>query len=314
MFKPGKVILTLLLGATLAVAIIAQAGNAERAVWRVSKTSGEVWITHSGLQAIALSNYESVAPGDIVRTGRNGRVLLSRGEETILLSSNSQVEIASDIKAGFSTIFQKSGSILLEIEKRNIQHFEVQTPYLAAVVKGTKFRVTVEDGTSYVEVLRGQVEVKDYRSGQFALVNPDQAARVFARGPSGLSLAGSGALGPIQQGTPSAAPRQLAPELNELPTMPERHAETARETSSTPPDASRPTPHKMTLDAGDAFAGPERQPNKALGALNGGASDGTNRNEVATSLVIPAVVGVAVALGVGVVRRRKHIKPDKDRC
>jgi FecR protein len=318
MFKPGKVFLTLLLGATLAGAIIAQAAHAGQAIWRVSKTSGEVWVTRSGVQPIALSNDESVEPGDIVRTGRNGRVLLSRGEETILVSANSQVEIAPDTKAGFSTILQKAGSILLEVEKRNVQHFEVQTPYLAAVVKGTRFRVTVEDGSSNVEVLRGQVEVKDYRSGQFALVNPDQTARVLARGPSGLSLTGSGALSPIQQGTPSAAPRQLAPQLNELPTMPERDAETARETlSPTLPDASRTTPPKMVPDARGAFAGPERQPNKAPRASNGGASDitlsrvgGTNWSEVA----IPSVVGVAVALGVGVVRRRNRVKTDKDHC
>ena len=83
MFKAGKVILTLLLGATLAGPSSAEAAQAEQAIWHASKTSGEVWITHSGVQPIALSNNELVAPGDIVRTGRNGRVLLSRGEETI---------------------------------------------------------------------------------------------------------------------------------------------------------------------------------------------------------------------------------------
>ena len=319
MFRPGKVFLSLLLSATLAGAIIAQAAHAGQAIWRVSKTSGEVWVTHSGVQPIALSNDESVEPGDIVRTGRNGRVLLSRGEETIFVSANSQVEIAPDTEAGFSTILQKAGSILLEVEKRNVQHFEVQTPYLAAVVKGTKFRVTVEDGSSNVEVLRGQVEVKDYRSGQYTLVNPDQTARVLARGPSGLSLTGSGALSPIQQGTPSVAPRQFGPQLNELPTVPERDAEAARETlSPTSLGASRTTPpHKMVPDARGAFAGPERQPNKAPRALNGGASDitlsrvgGTNWSEVA----IPSVVGVAVAFGVGVVRRRSRVKTAKDHC
>src|SRR5262249_6716221 len=142
---------------------------------------------------------------------QNGRVLLSRGEETMLISPNTHLEIARDTAAGFSTILEKAGSILLEVEKRNVQHFEVQTPYLAAVVKGTKFRVTVEDGASNVEVLRGQVEVKDYRSGQVALVNPGQAARVLARGPSGLSLTGSGTVSPTQQGTPGSAQRQLAP-------------------------------------------------------------------------------------------------------
>lgn len=341
MFKPGKVSLTLLLGATLAVAMMAQAARAEQAVWRASKTTGEVWITHSGVQPVALSNDEAIAPGDVVRTGRNGRVLLSRGEETILVSANAQLEIAPNTTAAFSTILQTAGSILLEVEKRNVQHFEVKTPYLAAVVKGTKFRVTVEHDASNVEVLRGQVEVTDYRSGQIALVNPGQAAAVSAHGPSGLALTGSGALNPIQPGTPSAAPREFAPQPNGLPTVPERHADAARETlRSTPQDLSAPTTsHKigpgasgMAADAGGASAGPERQSSNAPSASNDGASDfmlsglvnwlkesvaggrGMNRNEdVAETLTIPATVGVAVALGVGVMRRRKRVKAGKDR-
>ena len=45
-----------------------------------------------------------------------------------------------------TTIIQQAGSILLEVEKRNVKHFQVETPYLAAVVKGTQFRVTVGQG------------------------------------------------------------------------------------------------------------------------------------------------------------------------
>ena len=44
----------------------------------------------------------------------------------------------------------------------------------------------------------------DFKSGQYALVQPDQAAQVSAQGSSGLSLSGSGTLSPIQQGTPRA--------------------------------------------------------------------------------------------------------------
>ncbi len=68
-----------------------------------------------------------------------------RGEETILISPNSVVGLPTEKKDGLSTtIMQQAGSILLEVEKRNIKHFEVETPYLAAVVKGTQFRVIGE--------------------------------------------------------------------------------------------------------------------------------------------------------------------------
>ena len=59
---------------------------------------------------------------------------------------------------GGKTIVQQAGSILLDVEKRNVKHFEVETPYLAAVVKGTKFTVTSGDEGASVKVTRGSVQ------------------------------------------------------------------------------------------------------------------------------------------------------------
>lgn len=172
-------------------------------VWRVSKVSGEAWIGGSGVQPASLGSAATLSPGDMIRTGRNGRVLLVRGAETMLISANSQISLPPSSSSGRSTtIIQQAGSILLDVEKRNVQHFEVETPFLAAVVKGTQFRVTVSGGSARVEVSRGQVQVADFRSGQFALVQQGQAARVSAGGAAGLSLSGAGKLGTIQQGTP----------------------------------------------------------------------------------------------------------------
>src|SRR5258708_39110277 len=110
-------------------------------------------------------------PGDNIRPGRNGRVLLARGNETMLISPNSVVGIPAEKQDGSkTTIIQQAGSILLEVEKRDSNHFTVETPYLAAVVKGTQFRVTVHNDDTQVDVLRGQVEVTDFKSGKYALV------------------------------------------------------------------------------------------------------------------------------------------------
>src|SRR5262249_38540173 len=118
---------------------------AQTAEWHVSKSSGEVWVATSGAQPVALRSDAVLKPGDTLSTGQNGRVLLARGAETILVSANSVVGIPTDKMDGYSTtIVQQAGSILLEVEKKNVQHFEVATPYLAAVVKGTQFRVTVD--------------------------------------------------------------------------------------------------------------------------------------------------------------------------
>ena len=175
-------------------------------VWSVSKSSGEVWISSAGAEQASLKQEEVLKPGDAIRTGRNGRVLLVRGEETILIAPNSVIAVPSEKKDGMSTtILQQAGSILLEVEKRNVKHFEVETPYLAAVVKGTQFRVTVNAVSTSVEVSRGQVEVSDFKSGQIALVMPGQAATSFTHGKSGLSLSGTGTFNPIEQGKPRAS-------------------------------------------------------------------------------------------------------------
>ena len=176
---------------------------AEGGTWSVSKSSGDVWITNGEVQQASLNPADNLKPGDTIRTGRNGRVLLVRGEESILVAPNSVVALPGEPKEGLSTtIVQQAGSILLEVEKRNVKHFEVETPYLAAVVKGTQFRVSVNAGSTSVDVMRGQVEVTDFKSGQIAQVMPGQKATAFEHGKAGLSLSGSGTFNPIEQGKP----------------------------------------------------------------------------------------------------------------
>jgi len=175
---------------------------AEDNIWQVSKVSGEAWIAGAGVQQVSLGQATTLKPGDTIRTGRNGRVLLVRGAESMLISANSQVAVPTTSGSGRSTILQQAGSILLDVEKKNVQHFEVETPFLAAVVKGTQFRVTVTSGSAKVDVQRGQVQVSDFRSGQFVLVQPGQAASVAGTGAAGLRLSGSGQFNPTQQGAP----------------------------------------------------------------------------------------------------------------
>jgi len=195
---------------TLGMASAARA--ADDGVWSVSKATGEVWIATDGAQQVALNQDETLKPGNTIRTGRNGRVLLVRGEETILISPNSVVGLPAEKKDGLSTtIIQQAGSILLEVEKRNVKHFEVETPYLAAVVKGTQFSVKVGAGNTKVGVIRGQVEVSDFKTGQVAQVMPGQSATAFEHGKPGLSLGGTGIFNPIEHGKPRASTIERIP-------------------------------------------------------------------------------------------------------
>src|SRR5258708_11477038 len=198
---------TQLLAAAFVLASASSGLAADDGAWTVSKSSGEVWLSSSGAQPASLTPEETLKPGDTVRTGRTGRVLLQRGAETMLISPNSVVGLPTEKKDGLATtILQQAGSILLEVEKRNVKHFEVETPYLAAVVKGTQFRVTVSAGDTSVDVIRGQVEGADFRSGLVARVMPGQVATVFAQGKPGLSVRGSGTVSPIGQSQPPTSP------------------------------------------------------------------------------------------------------------
>ncbi|CCE00637.1 FecR family protein [Bradyrhizobium sp. STM 3809] len=171
--------------------------------WLVSKSSGEVWVTSQGAAQVSLGREEALKPGDTIRTGPNGRVRLTRGAETMVIAPNSEVGLPTAARDGMATtILQRAGSILLDVEKRNVQHFEVETPYLAAVVKGTQFSVTITGRNTKVEVSRGQVQVSDFKTGQIAQVMPGQAATTFNTGRSGLKLTGSGSFSPIEQGRP----------------------------------------------------------------------------------------------------------------
>jgi hypothetical protein len=198
--------------AALLWSLASSALAAENDTWSVSKSSGDVWVTTTSADAVSLKQEDVLKPGDTIRTGRNGRVLLARGEETILIAPNSVIGLPTEKKDGLSTtILQQAGSILLDVEKRNVKHFEVETPYLAAVVKGTQFAVTVNAASTSVEVRRGQVEVSDFKSGQIAQVMPGQVATAFAHGKPGLSLSGTGQLHPIEHGQPRASSIERIP-------------------------------------------------------------------------------------------------------
>ncbi len=183
------------------------ANQANSSEWRVQKMSGDVWVETNQPTKIALTKDTVLQNGDKIKTGKNGRVLLMRNKETILVSPNSLIGLPQKAaEKGKTIILQQMGEILLDVEKRNVKHFEVSTPYLAAVVKGTQFRVTVDEEGSKVNVLRGKVEVSDFKTGQFVLVKPGQTALVQSpknkNNVQGLLLKGAGEKETIQKGSP----------------------------------------------------------------------------------------------------------------
>ena len=299
MFGRTRTICASLLLVMLAV-LYASSGEAAENVWRVSKSSGEVSMTTAAGQQTALTDGATVNPGDNIRTGQTGRVLLTRGEETILISPNSAVGIPAEKKSGLSTtIIQQAGSILLDVEKRDVQHFVVETPYLAAVVKGTQFRVTVNKDDARVDVVRGQVEVSDFKSGKYALVQPGQTAKVSALGSAGLSLSGVGSLSPIQQGTPRIASMNIP-----VPTI----APSARPapTTAAPAEVQAPHARSSTISPNDT-SWSSLLPSSSTGVPGSGGRNSRD-DDIVAAAAISCAVGLVVAFVVGAQRRRKSRK------
>jgi hypothetical protein len=304
MFRRIKAYCAPLLLAMLVIVYAGPKATAQELVWRVSKSSGDVSVTTSAGEQAALIAGATLKPGDNVRTGQNGRALLVRGEETILISPNSAIGIPKARKEGLPTsIIQQSGTILLEVEKRNVKHFEVETPYLAAVVKGTQFRVTVDKGESRVDVLRGQVEVMAFKSGQYAMVMPGQAAQVSAQGSSALSLSGSGTLSPIQQATPRMSSVSPLPDVPSVPESKTRVASSPAQPESI--STAFPTTSHNSAANGEGWMSSFALP----GRIFGNSSGRRNQTEdIALALAFSIAVGGAVAIAVGAQRRRKSRK------
>lgn len=124
-----------------------------------------------------------IVPDDrVIRTLASGRVDFQRDAETISLGASSQIQIRDKAGQRYTTVKQYFGTVEIEAEVQNVKHFEVDTPFLAAVVKGTRFIVKTTPKGSTVEVKRGIVEVTSAKTGTHAMIPAGQTASVGAAG------------------------------------------------------------------------------------------------------------------------------------
>src|SRR3569623_1583440 len=146
--------------------------------WTASKLFGNV------LQLVD-GQWQPVARGDVVPDGRVirtvgfGRATFTRGNETVDVGANTQIQIFDEKRQKpFTTVKQYFGTVSVEAEVEEVQHFAVQTPYLAAVVKGTRFTVNSGDTGASVSVQRGHVAVEDKHDHTHVLLEVGQSAKV----------------------------------------------------------------------------------------------------------------------------------------
>ena len=161
------------------------------AEWSVDRVRGEAQFRPHG-SWLPLSPGMVVENGVLVRTGADGRVDLIRAAEVVTLGANTQIEIKDAGSELMTSIIQESGVVTADVERRNVQHFSIQTPFLAAVVKGTKFVVTTDANGASVHVERGVVQVQDtdnelvvdIKPGQDAVVTQNHPLEVLGNNPA----------------------------------------------------------------------------------------------------------------------------------
>ncbi len=171
--------------------------------WRVERVNGTAWTIESAEKRNVLAVGMMVPEGLTIATAESGRIRLSSENNVMTLGPGSIAVVKP--KEWFNSkteVLQRVGSIAFDIEKRSAPHFTVQTPFMAAVVKGTAFTISVTKTDTKIGVDRGLVQVQDLRTGETAGIGAGQRASVSTK-TSGLTTAGINAPA-VTQGKPSA--------------------------------------------------------------------------------------------------------------
>jgi hypothetical protein len=135
-----------------------------------------------------------IEPGNVVRTDDSGRIELTNGIDQIRLSPSSEIELPMQRDGDPVTrVIHWVGTAFFHVGKRPGPQFEVDTPYIVAIVKGTKFTTTVSDAGAAVKVSEGVVGVSataggnsiDVTAGGSASVSAAHSDTVTPGGPSG---------------------------------------------------------------------------------------------------------------------------------
>ncbi|HEX9836207.1 MAG TPA: FecR family protein, partial [Alphaproteobacteria bacterium] len=155
----------------------AQANGGE--AWRLAEISGVVQVQRGDGAWRAAAPGTALVAGQALATGADGRAVLRADGDVITVSPGSHVLVPNEGgDASGANIVQRLGTLLYKVERAPQRRFAVDTPFLAAVVKGTVFTVVVRADGGALQVTEGAVEVAALASGEVALIRPGQIAQV----------------------------------------------------------------------------------------------------------------------------------------
>jgi hypothetical protein len=177
----------ILIAALLILSPIAPGFAGQDDVWRIRQSAGDVSVTTGDDLRVAATPRLALDEGTRVATGANARAVLYRGQEQITLQPLSQL-VLTRTSPSETKVLQATGTALYTIGKKAAPHFQVDTPTLAAVVKGTSFSVAVNRTHSDVSVTEGAVQVATLAGSAVTLIRSGMSATVSAAAASEINL------------------------------------------------------------------------------------------------------------------------------
>ena len=158
--------------------------------WHITERTGTVSVLHQGVSKIAFEGNE-VATGDTISTSANGRAVLVRGSDYLIVAPSSRLRVVNPSSPNdLVQIIEDAGSAIFKIKHLDKPHFGVKTPYLAVVVKGTTFSVTVSPAGTAVQVIDGAVEVVSNDGGARSIIKTGMIGQISSQNQYKLHVMG----------------------------------------------------------------------------------------------------------------------------
>ncbi|MBK6674770.1 MAG: FecR domain-containing protein [Proteobacteria bacterium] len=226
---------------------------------------------HGEVQVLSLGSPVRVAVGAVlnlpasVRTGAESSIELRQGETIVSAAANAQLEIpvSADPAERLDRIIQSRGNVYYSVAKRTTSKLNVETRYLVAVIKGTRFNVSATESSATLSLLEGLIELRDasgtdmieLTSGQIGSMSADQPRIRVLSMTSGETLR-AGRVAPVDDGSGA------------------QNSSPAASDSSAPQGATQSTSAVAGISNGSSFSKGIAQ-SAGQGAVIGGSSRGS---------------------------------------
>jgi len=133
----------------------------------------------------------------VVETHHGDSATFALANSVIAVAPDTSMRIVAPEQAGGGGVIQRvleqSGSSLFSVKRGTVERFQVETPFLVSVVKGTIFNVLVRDDGATVALQQGHLEVRsldashivELSPGDVAFAGRDGTPRLLAMKPAG---------------------------------------------------------------------------------------------------------------------------------